>query len=595
MSDLERTVLVRFVANMAPLVDSVATMSPQIKGMLSDAARAIGESARQALDEAGKIADAADRMGIGAEAVQRLAFAAEQGGASLDNVAAAMSKMAQTLGDGKDGTVAQLEFLKLNIDALRAMSPDQAFVTIADAIGKMEDPLKRAEFQQDLLGKGAAKLIPAMIAGFGEVGKAAPLMSNALVAASDETGDKLAAMQKHIDTLKAQALLPLMNTFVKLPESVQVATAGISQLIPSFQSIATMVLAAGGPKAALLALSGLFTTTLPAAFSAILPFLGPVGIIAAAVGAVFLVWKNWDKIADIAKGVYDGVKNWMVDRFNAIVDSIKGKVEAVKGFFKGMFDAVVGGSYVPDMINAIGEHFGRLDSLMVGPTFGAARGVEGIFSAMASTVNSITDGLLSSLQGKTAKWGELIMGGLTNIIGAGLNSLISFGISKITDIFTGGEEATHVNPARDAFLSQFGPGGTGPGSGFHELAKMLVELRGTAGGALFQALIKADTMQEFNSAVRAIEEAIRKGPMQAMADLTNSVAGGLGGALEDLEKGFTIPVDFDTKDFPNFPGGFPQTVVGPAPSSGNQKIEIALFLDRFAQREIMRTQFEGIG
>lgn len=50
-----------------------------------------------------------------------------------------------------------------------------------------------------------------------------------------------------------------------------------------------------------------FGTTLPAAFAAITPFLGPAGLVAAGVVAVVLAWRNWDAIVGLLTGIRSGL------------------------------------------------------------------------------------------------------------------------------------------------------------------------------------------------------------------------------------------------------------------------------------------------
>jgi hypothetical protein len=63
-----------------------------------------------------------------------------------------------------------------------------------------------------------------------------------------------------------------------------------------------------------------------------------------------------------------------------------------------------------------------------------------------------------------------------------------------------------VNDLRDVFLNEFG---VGKFVGFNELAKQLNAL-GPAGDAMFQRLINAKKVDEFNAAMQAVREALKK-------------------------------------------------------------------------------------
>jgi hypothetical protein len=58
-----------------------------------------------------------------------------------------------------------------------------------------------------------------------------------------------------------------------------------------------------------------------------------------------------------------------------------------------------------------------------------------------------------------------------------------------------------TNDVRDEFLATFGPGGTGIGSGFSNLAAKLHDELGPAGDALFLRLINAKKVEDFNAAM----------------------------------------------------------------------------------------------
>lgn len=98
----------------------------------------------------------------------------------------------------------------------------------------------------------------------------------------------------------------------------------------------------------------------------------------------------------------------------------------------------------------------------------------------------------------------LATGALTFGIGAGA-AVLGWAIAD-KGLFRGGEEGVKVNPARDQFLSQFGPGGTDAASGFGKLAAMLTTITGEPDGShYFKALITAHNMDDFSRATREIQ------------------------------------------------------------------------------------------
>lgn len=388
------SLIVEVGANVANLTTSVEKVQGSLGNMASFAQKAAGVlgaafaaseisgAAQEVTAYAGHLDDMRKKAGITAEAVQELDFAAKQNGLSFDTVSSALAKMSKNILEGGKASQEAISGLGLSVDTLKGMAPDQAFEAIAQKIAGIPDPMLRSKTAMDIFGKSGAELLPLLTENIGQLRQQARdaglVMSNDLVAAGDRVGDTWDQMQARLQALKGQALLPVLDLFTQLPQPMQTIVGAGLALAPSLGGIGTAIVAAGGPVAAMGALS--------TAFTAILPFLGPAGLIAVAVFAVYEVWKHWDKIAAIAQGVYTAVKTWLVDKFDAIVGWVKGKVDAVTGFFQGMYDKVVGHSYVPDMITRIGQEFGKLDSEMVEPAQTAMGQVLGIFSRGLSSL-----------------------------------------------------------------------------------------------------------------------------------------------------------------------------------------------------------------
>ena len=89
----------------------------------------------------------------------------------------------------------------------------------------------------------------------------------------------------------------------------------------------------------------------------------------------------------------EGVRDWMIGKLGAIWDTVKGGIDKVKGFFYGLYDAVVGHSYVPDMVDGIQDQMARLDAVMVAPAKGATSKVAASFKALAGELRPLLDEL----------------------------------------------------------------------------------------------------------------------------------------------------------------------------------------------------------
>jgi hypothetical protein len=130
-------------------------------------------------------------------------------------------------------------------------------------------------------------------------------------------------------------------------------------------------------KIGMLAAKAAALATLPA----LTPFLIPLAAIAAAVGAVYLAWRNWDKITAIVQRMVTGVTAWL-DKLRAPFDWVVDKTKKVGDAFFKLYDRVVGYSYVPDMVDGIEDEFARLDDVMVKPALDATATVGNAFAEL---------------------------------------------------------------------------------------------------------------------------------------------------------------------------------------------------------------------
>jgi hypothetical protein len=170
-----------------------------------------------------------------------------------------------------------------------------------------------------------------------------------------------------------------------------------------------------------------------ATLPALTPFLIPLGAIAVAVGAVYLAWKNWDKIAPIVAKMVDGVKAWL-NKLAAPFQWVINKAKAVGDAFFKLYDRVVGHSYIPDMVDEIGQHMGRLQENMVAPAQAAVAATDAAFNSLeASAPSSVLDRL------KTI--GEQANEAMRNVAQDGIRSLadgltaVVTGTAKLGDVF----------------------------------------------------------------------------------------------------------------------------------------------------------------
>ena len=107
-------------------------------------------------------------------------------------------------------------------------------------------------------------------------------------------------------------------------------------------------------------------------------------------------------VAEVQR-LYTGVKTWLLDKLGGVFDGVRAKVEAVKGYFFGLYDAVVGHSYVPDMVDGIRDQMARLDAVMVDPAKKATAKVGDAMREMAGSTRALLDKLFPEIAAANAR------------------------------------------------------------------------------------------------------------------------------------------------------------------------------------------------
>ena len=188
------------------------TLGPAIAGAFSIGA--VTAAISKYTEFTGKISDLSAKTGIGTEALQRLKYAAEQNGGTLEQVTGAVLKLGNNLAGGNKSAVGALGALGLSFEQIRSMAPDKAFITIGDAIAKVEDPMARSKLAIDLFGKSGAELLPMMTGNLSDTAAAADrlgiVMSDSAIEAGDKFGDTLATLQTVGQSVIAQMLEPMI-------------------------------------------------------------------------------------------------------------------------------------------------------------------------------------------------------------------------------------------------------------------------------------------------------------------------------------------------------------------------------------------------
>jgi hypothetical protein len=167
--------------------------------------------AKDFADAGSEIYDLSVRTGVSAEALSEFGYAAEQSGASLNEVTAAITRMqrftTQATGGSKTANKALAE-LGLTAKDLASLKPEDQFKKVASAIGAVQDPAQRTAKAMQIFGRGGMRLLP-MIQDFealtAEARAFGLVISTEDAKKADEFGDLLGLLGKTIKMTFFQA------------------------------------------------------------------------------------------------------------------------------------------------------------------------------------------------------------------------------------------------------------------------------------------------------------------------------------------------------------------------------------------------------
>jgi hypothetical protein len=376
---------------------------------------------------------ASQAAGVSAENLQRWRFAAEQSGGTADLMDRAIQKLNQNLGDfaisGEGPAAAAFETLGIagRIAAGELSGTADVLDAAIAALVALEDPAKQAAIAADLFGREAGPRLRGLLAegveGIEALRASTAVLSNEQVARADEIGDAWDRVSTQITTRLQSVTLNLADAFARGAETNQRVAA-------SYEAAGARILAA-------------------------------------------------------VQSTVAGIEDWMGSRLTAALEAAYAPIEAVTGAFERMYNLVVGRSYVPDMVDDIEHHFGRLDAAMVAPTEAATTDTTRAFETAADSIGDafvktfdqiLTRGedVLSSI-GQSAQALAVNLGTSLGALlpipgGAAIGGIAaigaSFGLSQLFGGLFGGGPSGHQITAGSGLLGNAGRGGTNEASVF---------------------------------------------------------------------------------------------------------------------------------
>ena len=275
------------------------------------------------------LADMSARTGLSTNALSELGFAAEQSGASLEDVESGVRKMQKAISEATKGPLVQL----------KGLAPEEQFMAVAESLKAIEDPSERAAKTMEVFGKSGTKLLPMLgdlKALRAEAVRLGLSMGPEQAAAADALGD---AWDKVKGSFKASALAiggalaPMLTGLAdKATEYVGIVRKWVSEHKPLIVTIFAAGVAAIGAGAGLMilgkavAITGTLLTTLTVvtkAATAALTFMGTTAALLAnpylLLGAAVLGLGGY---ALYASGAFRGMGTSIAQTFRTLSDAV---------------------------------------------------------------------------------------------------------------------------------------------------------------------------------------------------------------------------------------------------------------------------------
>lgn len=400
---------------MSTMQKGAAALKGALVGMIGlETISQFRQMGRAALDNVDALGEQAVQIGVNTTALQQYRFMAGQVGISNDEMDKGLTQLTRRIGEAIAGNEKQAgAFSKLGVSLVdvngKARDTDAVFADVAEAISKLPSAQERAAASASVFGARIGQtLLPALELGKKGILEYQAVAEKAGIIISEETiqsaGATADALKKQDDILAMQR----NKMFAENAKSVaSVETAWGQIQINLYKGAAGIVnfFAAWTDGAAKLQAE---IDRIDAAIWATLTRWNDDSIIWAnqqkqiwasmavavltAKDRVIVALADWgtQAVAWVAKMV-SGIKAEVVDRLNAVWKMATDKIEAVKQKFFDLYDAVVGNSYIPDMVDQIGQHMRRLGKEMVEPATAATKAAGDAFAKMQAKVGGATE------------------------------------------------------------------------------------------------------------------------------------------------------------------------------------------------------------
>lgn len=194
--------------------------------LLRDAVREIINIGKQAFDNAAGFVELSEATGLSIQAVQQLSYVGAEFGVTGQEMARGVEQLSAKLANGDKNATSAVQMLGLNIKDLIAAGPKEAFLEIAESVGRVEDPMTKGALASELFGGKLGKTLLPMLEDLrGKLDDA----SNSGAMMSDQTAESAKAFEtwwSHALTTVESMTATLATGFADLASAI--ASAGVA-------------------------------------------------------------------------------------------------------------------------------------------------------------------------------------------------------------------------------------------------------------------------------------------------------------------------------------------------------------------------------
>lgn len=287
------------------------------------------------------------RTGVSAEALSELSYAAGASGTDIGTVEKALARAQKVIHEAGEGMKSQRKILKglgLDYKQLGTLSPEEQFMSVAGAIGAIEDPTARAAQAMEIFGRSGTQLLPLLgddIAKLRDEARRLGLtMSTDDANAAAALGDAMARVTASIQAAWIKVGAAIAPALIRASDLISAVTGAVANWVdanrPLFVGIAAIAAGVGALGGVLLTV-GVGLLTMAGTLSAIVAIGGAIATAWAALGATLAA--VFSPFGAAVAGVVVALVAVGVAAYY-FRDSIASALASVVAFFQPLIDAV---------------------------------------------------------------------------------------------------------------------------------------------------------------------------------------------------------------------------------------------------------------